>query len=187
MSALVTELDPRYRGFFVADYDGSGAHGVRYGGRSVLFTMASMEVLQQVTVDLVPPGPGEVTIEVRAAGMNPADYKHFAPGQDRSLLPLVIGHEIAGAVTAIGPGTQLASGGGTAGDEVVAFQIMGGYASAGPAAGAGGQRPHQRAHRADLPPERGQGGGRGPDGAPSLRKARPCRLTWTTTQHISEE
>lgn len=38
-------LDPRYRGFFVADYDGSGVHGVRYGGRSVLFTMASMVLL----------------------------------------------------------------------------------------------------------------------------------------------
>ncbi|HYB85697.1 MAG TPA: NADP-dependent oxidoreductase [Streptosporangiaceae bacterium] len=88
------------------------------------------EVLQQVTVDLAPPGPGEVTIEVRAAGMNPADYKHFAAGQDRSLLPLTIGYEVAGVVAAIGPGTQLASGGGAAGDEVVAFQIMGGYASA---------------------------------------------------------
>jgi len=88
------------------------------------------EVLRQVTVDLGPPGPGEATIEVRAAGMNPADYKHFAPGQDRSLLPLTIGYEVAGVIAAIGPGTQLASGGGAPGDEVVAFQIMGGYASA---------------------------------------------------------
>jgi len=38
-------LDPRYRGFFVPDYDTSGLHGVRYGGRSVLFTMASMVLL----------------------------------------------------------------------------------------------------------------------------------------------
>jgi len=38
-------LDSRYRSFFVADYDGSGVHGVRYGGRSVLFTMASMVLL----------------------------------------------------------------------------------------------------------------------------------------------
>ena len=88
------------------------------------------EVLRQVTVDRGPPGPGEATIEVRAAGMNPADYKHFAPGQDRSLLPLTIGYEVAGVIAAIGPGTQLASGGGAPGDEVVAFQIMGGYASA---------------------------------------------------------
>ncbi|HYB85698.1 MAG TPA: hypothetical protein VEC76_02515 [Streptosporangiaceae bacterium] len=38
-------IDPRYRGFFAADYDASGRHGVRYGGRSVLFTMASMVLL----------------------------------------------------------------------------------------------------------------------------------------------
>jgi NADPH:quinone reductase len=62
--------------------------------------------------------------------MNPADYKHFAPGQDKSLLPLTVGYEVAGVVTALGPGTELASGGGQAGDEVVAFQITGGYASA---------------------------------------------------------
>jgi NADPH2:quinone reductase len=36
------------------------------------------EVLKQATIELGPPEPGEVTIEVRAAGMNPADYKHFA-------------------------------------------------------------------------------------------------------------
>jgi hypothetical protein len=38
-------LDPHYRVFFAADYDMSGLHGVRYGGRSVLFTMASMVLL----------------------------------------------------------------------------------------------------------------------------------------------
>jgi NADPH:quinone reductase len=88
------------------------------------------EVLQQRTVNLGPPGVGEVSIEVRAAGMNPADYKHIGPGQDRRLLPLTLGNEVAGIVAAIGPNTRLASGGGAVGDEVVAFQIMGGYASA---------------------------------------------------------
>jgi NADPH:quinone reductase len=88
------------------------------------------EVLKQRTVDLDPPRRGEVTVEVRAAGMNPADYKHIGPGQDRSLLPLTLGYEVAGIVSALGPDTGLASGGGTVGDEVVAFQILGGYASA---------------------------------------------------------
>jgi NADPH:quinone reductase-like Zn-dependent oxidoreductase len=88
------------------------------------------EVLEQRTVDLGPPRSGEVTIEVRAAGMNPADYKHIGPGQDRKLLPLTLGYEVAGIVSSIGPGTHLASGGGAIGDDVVAFQIMGGYASA---------------------------------------------------------
>jgi NADPH:quinone reductase len=87
------------------------------------------EVLKQVRVELSPPKAGQVTIEVRAAGMNPADYKHFAPGQDKSLLPLTIGYEASGVIVAIGPGTEIASGGGAVGDEVVAFQIVGGYAS----------------------------------------------------------
>jgi NADPH:quinone reductase len=87
------------------------------------------EVLEQVPIDLGSPQPGQVTVEVRSAGMNPADYKHFAPGQDRSLLPLTIGYEVSGVVAAVGPGTQIASGGGAVGDEVVAFQITGGYAT----------------------------------------------------------
>ncbi len=88
------------------------------------------EVLRQRTVDLDPPRRGEVTVEVRAAGMNPADYKHIGPGQDRNLLPLTLGYEVAGIVSALGPDTALASSGGTVGDEVVAFQILGGYTSA---------------------------------------------------------
>jgi NADPH:quinone reductase len=84
------------------------------------------EVLRCIDVDVADPGPGEVTIGVRACGMNPADAKHIAPGQDRALLPLPIGYEVAGVVTALGPGTTLASGGGAVGDEVVA-QVSGGY------------------------------------------------------------
>jgi NADPH:quinone reductase len=87
------------------------------------------EVLKQATIELGPPKAGEVTIEVRAAGMNPADYKHFAPGQDPSLLPLTVGYEVAGVISDIGPDTEIASGSGAVGDEVVAFQITGGYAS----------------------------------------------------------
>lgn len=79
--------------------------------------------------DLPAPQVGEVTIDVRAAGMNPADAKHVAAGTDPDRLPLAIGYEVAGVVTAIGPGTTIASGGGAVGDEVVAFRISGGYAS----------------------------------------------------------
>jgi NADPH:quinone reductase len=88
------------------------------------------EVLRTRTVDLDPPQRGQVTIEVRAAGMNPADFKHIGPGQDRRLLPLTLGYEVAGTVAALGPDTVLASGDGAVGDEVVAFQIGGGYATA---------------------------------------------------------
>jgi len=87
------------------------------------------EVLRCIDADVPGPGPGQVTIGVRACGMNPADAKHIAPGQDRALLPLPIGYEVAGAVTALGPGTTLASGGGAVGDEVVA-QVSGGYTTA---------------------------------------------------------
>jgi NADPH:quinone reductase len=87
------------------------------------------EVLRCVDVEVADPGPGQVTIGVRACGLNPADAKHIAPGQDRALLPLPIGYEVAGVVTALGPDTVLASGGGTAGDEVVA-QVSGGYTTA---------------------------------------------------------
>jgi NADPH2:quinone reductase len=82
-----------------------------------------------VEAEVPAPGEGEVTIEVRAAGMNPADYKHIASGSDRSLLPAPIGYEVAGVLAAVGPNTQIASGGGAIGDEVLAFRIVGGFAS----------------------------------------------------------
>jgi NADPH2:quinone reductase len=87
------------------------------------------EVLKQTSIELGPPEAGEVTIEVHAAGMNPADYKHFAPGQDPSLLPLIVGYEVSGIIAAIGRDTEIATGGGASGDEVVACQIVGGYAT----------------------------------------------------------
>ncbi|MEU7875301.1 NADP-dependent oxidoreductase [Dactylosporangium sp. NPDC049140] len=88
------------------------------------------EVLTLVETAVRPPGPGEVTIDVRAAGVNPADYKHIAaPRGAAQELPLPIGYEVAGVLSAVGPDTEIASGGGTAGDPVVAFRIAGGYAT----------------------------------------------------------
>jgi NADPH:quinone reductase len=88
------------------------------------------EVLRCIDVDVPGPGPNQVTIGVRAAGLNPADAKHIAPGQDPKLLPLPIGYEVAGVITALGPGTELAAGGGAVGDEVVASPVTGGYTTA---------------------------------------------------------
>jgi NADPH:quinone reductase len=78
-------------------------------------------------VDVPEPGPDEVTIDVRAAGVNPADYKAVAGnrGRDEANLPLPIGFEVAGVVSAAGP-----DAGFTAGDEVLAFRVRGGYTSA---------------------------------------------------------
>jgi len=86
------------------------------------------EVLREIEVDVPDPGRGYVTIDVRSCGMNPADAKHIAPGQDPKLLPLSLGFEVAGVVTELGPDTELGSGGGTVGDEIVA-QVSGGYAT----------------------------------------------------------
>jgi NADPH2:quinone reductase len=85
------------------------------------------EVLEYVETEVPEPGPGEVTIEVRAAGMNPADTKHTRQG-DPSALPIAIGYEVAGVLSAVGPGTEIASGGGAIGDEVLAFRVSGGWA-----------------------------------------------------------
>ena len=88
-----------------------------------------LDVFELQDVEVPAPGPGEVTIAVTAAGMNPADAKHVARGGDRSTLPLPIGYEVAGRLTAIGPDTEIGSGGGAVGDEVLAFRIRGGYAT----------------------------------------------------------
>jgi alcohol dehydrogenase len=53
------------------------------------------------------PGPGELLVRVRAAGVNPLDYK-IRDGAVKVLLsfsfPLVLGTDLAGDVEAIGPG-----------------------------------------------------------------------------------
>lgn len=89
------------------------------------------DVLRVVDEDVVQPGPGQVMIAVRAVGVNPADYKGFsgAMNRDPATLPIRPGYELAGVVAAIGADTELASGGGAVGDEVLAFRVPGAYAS----------------------------------------------------------
>jgi len=76
---------------------------------------------------LHPPGPGEVSIEVLAAGVNPADLKH---AQAASSFPVPIGYEVSGVIAALGPDTEIASGAASPGDDVLAFRVYGGYATA---------------------------------------------------------
>jgi NADPH:quinone reductase len=89
------------------------------------------DALRSIEVDVPAPQPGQVTLEVRAVGMNPADAKHIAPGQDRKLLPLDLGYEVAGIVTEVG-GVPAVTGAGTVGvgDEVIAALVAGGYTTA---------------------------------------------------------
>ncbi|WP_309066427.1 alcohol dehydrogenase catalytic domain-containing protein [Microbacterium sp.] len=81
-----------------------------------------------------PPGPGEVTIRVRAAGVNPADAKHVAAPRSSSgadvRWPVPIGYEVSGVIEAIGPSTGIITGEASVGDEVIAFRVRGGYATA---------------------------------------------------------
>lgn len=76
-----------------------------------------------------PPDAGEVTIRVRAAGVNPADAKHVASARPGVELPAPIGYEVSGELVAIGPRTSIASGEAVLGDEVLAFRVHGGYAT----------------------------------------------------------
>ncbi|MDP1568459.1 MAG: zinc-binding dehydrogenase [Vicinamibacterales bacterium] len=71
------------------------------------------------------PGPDEVRIRVRAAGVNFADVlARLGVYPDAPGLPLVVGYEVAGTIDATGAGvTRLA-----AGDRVVALTRFGGYA-----------------------------------------------------------
>ncbi len=90
------------------------------------------EVLTAVHEDVPAPGPGEVTVEVRAAGMNPIDHKLFSGtrGRDESKLPMPVGMEASGVVTAVGENARGRAGAVDVGDEVIAFRITGGYADA---------------------------------------------------------
>jgi NADPH2:quinone reductase len=100
--------------------------------RIVATAFGGPEVLAAVDADVPAPGDGEVTIEVRAAAINPVDYKRFsgAMGADPSLLPLAVGNELAGVVTAVGPNATGRDGALAVGDEVIAYPAPGAYAAA---------------------------------------------------------
>ncbi|PVE65354.1 quinone oxidoreductase family protein [Microbacterium testaceum] len=80
-------------------------------------------------VEVPAPGPGEVTVRVRAAGINPADAKHVAQARPGAQFPVPIGYELSGEVTAVGPDAVGGSGELSVGDEVVAFRVQGAYAT----------------------------------------------------------
>ncbi|MEJ7702195.1 MAG: alcohol dehydrogenase catalytic domain-containing protein [Geodermatophilaceae bacterium] len=71
-----------------------------------------------------------MTIDVRAANINPIDYKLYsgAFGSDGSQLPMRLGMEASGVVSAAGADAQGPSGTVSVGDEVIVFGVDGGYA-----------------------------------------------------------
>jgi len=71
---------------------------------------AQSQPLKIREVELAPPGPDEVLIRVRAAGLCHSDLSVISGDRPRPV-PMVLGHESAGEVVECGPGvTDLASG-----------------------------------------------------------------------------
>jgi NADPH:quinone reductase len=89
------------------------------------------EVLSLVEYDVPSPGPGQVVIEVRAAGVNPIDHKLFsgAMGADPAKLPMLVGLEASGVVTAVGEGAEGPVGPVSVGDEVMVYPARGAFAT----------------------------------------------------------
>lgn len=83
------------------------------------------DVLEVVTLPLVAPGPGELRIRVRAAGVGATDLSMlrgsyaYAPK-----MPFVPGYEVAGVVDALGAGVT----GHRVGERVAALTVHGGFA-----------------------------------------------------------
>ncbi|WNM33109.1 NADP-dependent oxidoreductase [Streptomyces sp. Li-HN-5-11] len=65
------------------------------------------EVLKEVELERPAPRPNEVLVRVRAAGVNPTDWKHRATGGFLGEPPFVLGWDVSGVVEATGIGAAL--------------------------------------------------------------------------------
>lgn len=65
------------------------------------------DVLKEVRLPKPVPGPSQISVAVRAAGVNPTDWKHRAGGGFLDRLPLVLGWDVSGVVEAVGYGVTL--------------------------------------------------------------------------------
>src|SRR5262245_64786036 len=113
----------------------TGAGGDVGAGMAAMVIAAAFggpDVLSIIEEPAAEPGPGQARIAVRAAGVNPADYKAYsgAFGADPARLPVRPGSEAAGVVSAVGPGGSAGPAGPVAvGDEVIAYRVSGAYAT----------------------------------------------------------
>lgn len=89
------------------------------------------EVLSLADEPTPAPGPGEARIRVRAVGVNPVDHKVYSGGfgADPARLPIRLGSEAAGVVTAVGPSAVGPAGPVAVGDAVIAYRVSGAYAT----------------------------------------------------------
>jgi NADPH:quinone reductase-like Zn-dependent oxidoreductase len=62
------------------------------------------EVLKEIEVERPAPGPNQVLVRVRAAGVNPTDWKHRETGGFLGQPPFVLGWDVSGVVEAVGIG-----------------------------------------------------------------------------------
>ncbi|MEU6474906.1 NADP-dependent oxidoreductase [Streptomyces massasporeus] len=62
------------------------------------------EVLKEVEIERPAPKPNQVLVRVRAAGVNPTDWKHRATGGFLGEPPFVLGWDVSGVVEAVGIG-----------------------------------------------------------------------------------
>lgn len=87
-----------------------------------------LEIVDQPVGD---PEAGQVRIAVRAASINPADLKQLRGmfGRSEKSLPLRLGSEVSGVVTAVGPDAAGPAGPIAVGDEVVGYPVRGGFAA----------------------------------------------------------
>jgi NADPH:quinone reductase len=99
--------------------------------RVVAESYGEPDVLSLVDTEVPAPGPGEVSLRVKACGVNPIDYKLYSGsfGDDPSALPMPVGLEAAGVVTAVGDGAEGPGGPVSVGDEVIVHPVPGAYAS----------------------------------------------------------
>ncbi|MFI9009030.1 NADP-dependent oxidoreductase [Actinosynnema sp. NPDC053489] len=110
---------------------GAGHPPVHRGGAVVRAVVLSRfggpEELRVGEVDRPEPGPGQVLLRVRAAGVNPFDAKVRSGAMEAAFttpLPAVLGSEVAGVVEEVGPGVT----GTSVGDEVFGWADSGSYA-----------------------------------------------------------
>ncbi|WP_037579067.1 NADP-dependent oxidoreductase [Phaeacidiphilus oryzae] len=65
------------------------------------------EVLKEVELPRPEPGVSEILVAVRAAGVNPTDWKHRTGSGFLKRLPLTLGWDVSGVVEAVGYGVTL--------------------------------------------------------------------------------
>jgi NADPH:quinone reductase len=87
------------------------------------------DVLSVVEETVAAPRAREVRLAVRAAGINPIDWKLYSGAMGTGAqLPLRLGYEVAGVVTELGGEAAGPAGAISVGDEAIAYRVNGGYA-----------------------------------------------------------